>query len=73
MGEQRVGLEHHPELSAPHREAGDVAAIQEDAAATGDFETGDKFEQGGFAGTAGTDHRQQFTVGNGKVDVEHAG
>ena len=71
MRKERVLLEHHAEIAAPCGHAVHVASADEDPAAIGLDQAGDRPERRRLAAPAGTEERKEFAVANLKrVDVE---
>ena len=62
MREQRVVLEHQPQLPAMRRHAREVVAVPHDAAAHGRLEPGDRAEQRALAAAARSEDRHDFVV-----------
>ncbi len=60
----------HPLLGAGvHRVAGDVLAVEHDAAGIGGHQTDDHVETGGLAGTVGAEQADHFTRIEGQPEV----
>ena len=66
MREQRVALEHHVDRPPVRRHAGDVLAVEQDAALVGRLEAGEHAQQRGLAAAGRAEQREELAL----VDVE---
>jgi hypothetical protein len=64
--EERVVLKYHRDAPALRRQMHQVAAIELQAPGIGALQSGDHAKQTGFAGAAGAQHDERFTVVDGK-------
>ncbi len=66
MRKKRVGLEHHVDRPPVRRHAGDVLALQQEAALAWCFEAGEHPEKRGLAATGRPEQREELSL----VDIE---
>ena len=67
--EQRVVLEHHADVAALRRLAGDFLAIEQDPSRIRIFEAGHAAQRGGLAAAARAEQRDELAFGGGEVEV----
>ena len=73
MREKRVALEHHPHRPPLRRPAGEVLAVQHDAAGIGNVEARDHPQQRGLAATRGPEKGEELAGVDADADVVDRG
>ncbi len=71
VGEERVVLEHHPEVPLVRRGVGDVAPAQPDFARRGGLEAGQHHQRGGFARARRPQQREELPSFDVEMEVAH--
>ena len=69
VGEQRVVLEHEPEVAAVRRDAGEIDAVAHDPARGERLQPGDGPQQRALAAPARPEHAHDLAVADGQVDA----
>ena len=73
MREQRVGLEHQIDRPLVGRRAGDVVAVEQDAAVAGRLEAGEHAQQRGLAAAGGAKQREELVLADIERDAVDGG
>ena len=71
--EQRVVLEHEPDVAALNGDIVDAVAANEDVAAGGHFQAGDHAQDGRLAAAAGPEQGHQLSLFDGEGDALDGG
>ena len=71
--EQRVVLEHEPDVAALNGDVVDAVAANEDVAAGGRLQAGDHAQDGRFAPAAGAEQGHQLALFDGEGDAPDGG
>jgi hypothetical protein len=64
-----VALEHHGDVALSGRKRSDVVLVDDHPARGGRQQAGDDTKEGALAAPAGTEEREEFTLGDVEVDV----
>ena len=69
VGEERVVLEHEPDVAAVGRDAGEIDAVTQHPARSERLQPGDGPQQGALAAPARPEHAHDLAVADGQVDA----
>ncbi len=73
MRKQRVALEHRAHRARLRRPAGQILAVEQDAAAVRQIEAGDHAQQRRLAAAGGPEQREEFAGLDGEAHVVDGG
>src|ERR1700722_13580787 len=73
VAEQRVVLEHEPDLTIANGPQSAIAAIEQNPPLIGSLESGDDAQQGRLAAPRGTEQCNQLAGRHVQIDVLHCG
>jgi hypothetical protein len=74
VGEERMVLEHQPELATVRSDRREISSVPRDGAGRGRLEPGDHTQQRALAAAARAQHAHDLVAGDGEVDaVEREG